>query len=141
MDFSGRSSDISLVELENNTVKEDDRAALLEDGVLQATSPASHSSSITSPVFRLFTMDESFLLENRLALRAISEFGLLLFYFYLCDRTNFLGDSKKLESGTFTTIFKYPAIKQLAIKWGDEYGFVIRPCLVGVTFESVRIDL
>ncbi|GKF69819.1 hypothetical protein Tco_0202876, partial [Tanacetum coccineum] len=24
---------------------------------------------------------------------------------------------------------------------GDEYGFVIRPWLVGVTFESVRIDL
>ncbi|GKD96646.1 hypothetical protein Tco_1380543, partial [Tanacetum coccineum] len=42
----------------------------------------------------------------------------------------------KLETGTFTTIFKYPALKQLAIKRGDEYGFVIRPCLVGVTFES-----
>ncbi|GKD08086.1 hypothetical protein Tco_1187771 [Tanacetum coccineum] len=52
MDFSGRSSDISLVELENNTVKEDDRATLLEGGVFQAASPASHSSSITSPVFR-----------------------------------------------------------------------------------------
>ncbi|GJZ32720.1 O-acetyltransferase family protein [Tanacetum coccineum] len=92
---TGRSSDISLVELENNTVKEDDRAALLEGGVLQAASPASHSSSIASPVVRLFTMDESFLLENRLTLRAISEFGLLMFYFYLCDRTNFFGDSKK----------------------------------------------
>ncbi|GJZ54747.1 hypothetical protein Tco_0609940 [Tanacetum coccineum] len=34
-----------------------------------------------------------------------------------------------------------PEIKQLATKQGDEYGFVIRPCLVGVTFESVRIDL
>ncbi|GJY92372.1 reverse transcriptase domain-containing protein [Tanacetum coccineum] len=32
-------------------------------------------------------------------------------------------------------------IKQLAIKQGDKYGFVIRPCLVGITFESVRIDL
>ncbi|GJS35140.1 retrovirus-related pol polyprotein from transposon TNT 1-94 [Tanacetum coccineum] len=32
-------------------------------------------------------------------------------------------------------------IKQLATKQGDEYGFVIRPCLVGVTFESMRIDL
>ncbi|GJY52291.1 hypothetical protein Tco_0443138 [Tanacetum coccineum] len=63
--FSGKSSDIILVELENRMVKEDDRADLLEDGVLQAASPASHSSSITSPVVRLFTMDESFLLENR----------------------------------------------------------------------------
>ncbi|GJZ15652.1 hypothetical protein Tco_0551329 [Tanacetum coccineum] len=47
----------------------------------------------------------------------------------------------KLESGTFTSIFKYPALKQLAIKRGDEYGFFIRLYLVGVTFESVRIDL
>nr|GEX02384.1 hypothetical protein [Tanacetum cinerariifolium] len=44
-------------------------------------------------------------------------------------------------NGTFTSIFKYPALKQLAIKQGGEYGFVIRPCLVGVTYESVRIDL
>ncbi|GKA57452.1 uncharacterized mitochondrial protein-like protein [Tanacetum coccineum] len=38
----------------------------------------------------------------------------------------------------FTSIFKYPALKQLAIKRGDEYSFVIRPCLVGVTFKSLR---
>ncbi|GJW08021.1 hypothetical protein Tco_1570444 [Tanacetum coccineum] len=58
-------------------------------------------------------------------------------------------DEKDLDSeynrlckiGTFTSIFKYPALKQLAIKQGGEYGFVIRPCLVGVTFESMRIDL
>ncbi|GKB57785.1 hypothetical protein Tco_0913971 [Tanacetum coccineum] len=59
-----KSSHNSLVELENRMVKED-RTALLEGVVLQAASPASHSSSITSPVVRLFTMDESFLLENR----------------------------------------------------------------------------
>nr|GFB22640.1 hypothetical protein [Tanacetum cinerariifolium] len=35
----------------------------------------------------------------------------------------------------------FPAIKQLAIKWWDEYGFVIHPGLVGVICESVRIDL
>nr|GEZ04979.1 hypothetical protein [Tanacetum cinerariifolium] len=40
-----------------------------------------------------------------------------------------------LESGTFTSIFKYPALKQLPIKRWDEYGFVIRPCLVRVTFD------
>nr|GEW26554.1 hypothetical protein [Tanacetum cinerariifolium]GEX46240.1 hypothetical protein [Tanacetum cinerariifolium] len=34
-----------------------------------------------------------------------------------------------------------PERKQLAINLGDEYGFVICPCLVGVTFESMRIDL
>nr|GEX54316.1 hypothetical protein [Tanacetum cinerariifolium] len=43
--------------------------------------------------------------------------------------------------GTFTSIFKYHTLKQLSIKRGDEYSFVIRPYLVRVTFESVRIDL
>ncbi|XP_024983780.1 protein REDUCED WALL ACETYLATION 1-like [Cynara cardunculus var. scolymus] len=89
-------SDINLVELGNDTVKEDDRAVLLEGGGLQSASPRSHGSFIASPVVRLFTMEESFLLENRLTLRAISEFGIILFYFYLCDRTNFFGDSKKV---------------------------------------------
>ncbi|KAL6583068.1 hypothetical protein OROMI_005146 [Orobanche minor] len=41
------------------------------------------------------TLDESFLLENRSTLRAISEFGALLIYFYICDSTNILGESKK----------------------------------------------
>ncbi|GJW68175.1 hypothetical protein Tco_0122599 [Tanacetum coccineum] len=52
--FSGKSSDIILVELENRMVKEYDRADLLEDGVLQAASPASHSSSITSQLSGLY---------------------------------------------------------------------------------------
>ncbi|GKB70740.1 zinc finger, CCHC-type containing protein [Tanacetum coccineum] len=55
--------------------------------------------------------------------------------------TSSLQERRTLESGTFTTIFTYHAFKQLAINLRDEYGFVIRPCLVGVTFESVRIDL
>nr|GEX99897.1 reverse transcriptase domain-containing protein [Tanacetum cinerariifolium] len=33
----------------------------------------------------------------------------------------------KLEPGTFTSIFKFHVLKQLAIKRWDEYGFVIRP--------------
>ncbi|XP_028065883.1 uncharacterized protein LOC114268855 isoform X1 [Camellia sinensis] len=41
-------------------------------------------------------MDETFLLENRLTLRAISEFGVLLIYFYLCDHTILFGESKKV---------------------------------------------
>nr|GEW97299.1 hypothetical protein [Tanacetum cinerariifolium] len=48
---------------------------------------------------------------------------------------------RHLETGTFTSIFKCPALKQLAIKRWDEYGLVIRMCLVGVTCESVRINL
>ncbi|CAL5395801.1 unnamed protein product [Camellia sinensis] len=88
-------SDISLVELANETVKEDDRAVLLEGGGLQSASPKARSSPVTSHVVRFLLMDETFLLENRLTLRAISEFGVLLIYFYLCDRTNLFGESKK----------------------------------------------
>nr|GFB42119.1 hypothetical protein [Tanacetum cinerariifolium] len=45
------------------------------------------------------------------------------------------------SSGTSTSFLKLPVIKQLAPKRWDEYGFVIHPGLVGVTYESVRIDL
>nr|GEU40005.1 retrovirus-related Pol polyprotein from transposon TNT 1-94 [Tanacetum cinerariifolium] len=47
----------------------------------------------------------------------------------------------QLEPGTFTFIFNFHALKQLAIKRCDEYGFVIIPGLVGVTCKSVRIDM
>ncbi|XP_041000220.1 protein REDUCED WALL ACETYLATION 2-like isoform X3 [Juglans microcarpa x Juglans regia] len=90
-----RHSDVNLAELGNGTVKEDDRAVLLEGGGLQSGSPKSRSSSTTSPIFRFLLMDEPFLIENRLTLRAISEFGLLMAYFYLCDRTDFFGSTKK----------------------------------------------
>ncbi|XP_022855578.1 protein REDUCED WALL ACETYLATION 2-like [Olea europaea var. sylvestris] len=93
--FSGRNPDINLVELGKETVKEDDRAVLLEGGALQSASPKVRNSSATSHIVRFLTLDESFLLENRLTLRAISEFGALLIYFYICDRTNLLGESKK----------------------------------------------
>ncbi|KAL2534733.1 O-acetyltransferase family protein [Abeliophyllum distichum] len=91
----GRNSDINLVELGEETVKEDDTAVLLEGGALQLASPRVRNSSVTSHIIRFLTLDESFLLENRLTLRAISEFGALLIYFYICDRTNLLGESKK----------------------------------------------
>ncbi|KAF8392704.1 hypothetical protein HHK36_023053 [Tetracentron sinense] len=92
---SGRHSDINLVELGMETVNEDDRAVLLEGGGLQSASPKARSSSITSHLIRFFLMDESFLVENRLTLRSISEFGALLAYFYICDRTSLFGESKK----------------------------------------------
>ncbi|XP_074341366.1 protein REDUCED WALL ACETYLATION 2-like isoform X2 [Apium graveolens] len=88
-------SDINLVQLGNETITEDDTAVLLEGGGLQPASPRAHSSSSTSHIIRFFLMEESFLLENRSTLRAISEFGGLLIYYYLCDRTNFFGESKK----------------------------------------------
>ncbi|KAI8003706.1 Protein REDUCED WALL ACETYLATION 2 [Camellia lanceoleosa] len=72
-----RHFDISLVELANETVKQDDRAVLLEGGGLQSVSPKARSSPVTSHVVR-------------------SEFGVLLIYFYLCDRTILFGESKKV---------------------------------------------
>ncbi|KAL6519754.1 Protein REDUCED WALL ACETYLATION 2 [Orobanche minor] len=93
--WKGRNSDINLVELSGASVKEDDRAVLLEGGGLQSAPPKIRNSSLTSHVKRFLTLDESFLLENRSTLRAISEFGALLIYFYICDRTNLLGESKK----------------------------------------------
>lgn len=88
-------SDINLVELGNGGVKEEDSAVLLEGGGLQSAPPRVRSSSVASQILRFLMMDESFLLENRLTLRAISEFGALLIYFYICDRTNIFGQSKK----------------------------------------------
>ncbi|KAI3968638.1 hypothetical protein MKX01_028788 [Papaver californicum] len=88
-------SDINLVELDKNTVKDDDRAVLLEGGNLQSSTPRLRSSNVASQLLRLFLMDESFLVENRLTLRAISELGLYLVYFYICDRTDIFGESKK----------------------------------------------
>lgn len=88
-------SEISLVEVRNDAVKEDDKAVLLEGGALQSASPRARSESITSHISRFLLMDEAFLIDNRLTLRAMSEFGLLLAYFYICDRTNLFGESKK----------------------------------------------
>ncbi|XP_023545165.1 protein REDUCED WALL ACETYLATION 3 [Cucurbita pepo subsp. pepo] len=90
-------SDINLVELgeEKGDKVKDDEAALLEGGLARSASAKLHSSSIKTNLIRFLTLDESFLLENRATLRAISEFGAILVYFYVCDRTNILGDSKK----------------------------------------------
>ncbi|OAY77320.1 Protein REDUCED WALL ACETYLATION 3, partial [Ananas comosus] len=91
---SARHSNLDSVVMNNETEKED-RALLLEDG-LQAASTKAHDVSSTWHHFsRLFMLDEAFLLENRLTLRAISEFGGYLVYFYICDRTNLLGESTK----------------------------------------------
>ncbi|KAJ4721967.1 Protein REDUCED WALL ACETYLATION 1 [Melia azedarach] len=92
-----RYSDVNLVEVGagDGSVKEEDRAVLLEGGGLQSASPKARSSSTSSPIFRFLMLDDSFLIENRLTLRAISEFGALLAYFYICDRTNVFGSSTK----------------------------------------------
>uniref|UniRef100_A0A7C9DUK3 Cas1p 10 TM acyl transferase domain-containing protein n=1 Tax=Opuntia streptacantha TaxID=393608 RepID=A0A7C9DUK3_OPUST len=87
-------SDNNLVELENEPSKEDDRAVLLEGGLVKSVALKS-SPSIKQNLMRFVTMDESFLLDNRATLRAMAEFGAILVYFYVCDRTNLLGDSTK----------------------------------------------
>ncbi|RDX94094.1 Protein REDUCED WALL ACETYLATION 2, partial [Mucuna pruriens] len=88
-------SDINLVEMGNDAVKDEDRVVLLEGGALQSGSPKARSVTASASIIRFLLMDEYFLIENRLTLRAMSEFGLLMAYFYLCDRTDFFGSSKK----------------------------------------------
>lgn len=91
-------SDISLVEVGSDAaVKDEDRAVLLEGGALQSGSPKARSLTASPSIIRFLLMDEYFLLENRLTLRAMSEFGLFLAYFYLCDRTDFFASSKKVD--------------------------------------------
>lgn len=92
-----RHSDIGLVEVRTDVVKDEETAVLLEGGALQPASPTPKARSLTAStsIIRFFLLDEHFLLENRLTLRAMSEFGLLLAYYYLCDRTDFFGSSKK----------------------------------------------
>ncbi|KAJ0017966.1 hypothetical protein Pint_10062 [Pistacia integerrima] len=89
-------SDTNLDELEKETIKEADRAVLLEGGLTRSASARLHSSSFKTNMIRFLTMDDAFLLENRTTLRAMAEFGGILFYFYICDRTNVIGYSTKV---------------------------------------------
>ncbi|KAH6825590.1 O-acetyltransferase family protein [Perilla frutescens var. hirtella] len=93
--FSKVHSDYNLVPLESQTVKEDDRAVLIEGGLTKSSSTKYLSPSIKTNLMRFLVMEDSFLLENRKTLRAMAEFGGILFYYYLCDRTNFFADSTK----------------------------------------------
>ncbi|XP_021598413.1 protein REDUCED WALL ACETYLATION 3 isoform X1 [Manihot esculenta] len=99
-------SDNNLLELEKETSREDNRAVLLEGGLTRTVSAKFHSSSVKLNLIRFITMDDSFLLENRPTLRAMSEFGMILIYFYICDRTNLLGDStKKYDRDLFLFLY------------------------------------
>lgn len=88
-------SDNNLAALESETIKEDERAVLMEGGLTKSASTKLSSSSIKTNMIRFLTMDDAFLLENRLLLRAMAEFGGILFYFYICDRTTIFSDSTK----------------------------------------------
>ncbi|XP_043690144.1 protein REDUCED WALL ACETYLATION 1-like isoform X2 [Telopea speciosissima] len=88
-------SDSNLVELGDETIKDGDRATLLEGGLTRSASARVHYSSVKANLIRFLTMDDLFLLENRAILRAMSEFGVILIYFYLCDRTHLFPESTK----------------------------------------------
>ncbi|CAF1993605.1 unnamed protein product [Brassica napus] len=89
-------SDNNLVELGGVVgEKDDDKADLLEGGLPRSASLRFHNSSIRTNIIRFLSMEDSFLLEHRATLRAMSEFGAILLYFYICDRTELLGDSTK----------------------------------------------
>ncbi|GJW43211.1 reduced wall acetylation 4-like protein [Tanacetum coccineum] len=89
-------SDNNLVELETKTKEEDDRTVLLEGGLTKRASFKQPVASIKSNLIRFVTMDDSFLLENRATLRAMSEFGGILFFFYISDRTSLIAESGKV---------------------------------------------
>ncbi|XP_008658917.1 protein REDUCED WALL ACETYLATION 3-like isoform X2 [Zea mays] len=87
-------SDVNLAVMDDSSVKAEDQTMLLEEGG-QAMAAKPAYTSLTSQILRLIFMDQLLLLENRLTLRALSEFGGYLLYFYICDRTNLLGESAK----------------------------------------------
>ncbi|KAG6517411.1 hypothetical protein ZIOFF_020800 [Zingiber officinale] len=68
------------------------KSQLLEGGHLPTSSRAHKQKP---GLFRFFMIDKDFLIENRSVLRAASEFGAFLAYFYLCDRTDLFGESIK----------------------------------------------
>lgn len=90
-------SDVNLAVLDKTSSDKDvESASLINEASVKSTHASSSSSSgAFSPLLRFLWMDEAFLLENRQTLRAISEFGGLLLYFYVCDRTSLLGESAK----------------------------------------------
>lgn len=91
-------SHVSLVELESAVVKEAEHAVLIE-GSLPKSAPANlQNASVRTNLIRFATMDEVFLLENRALLRSMSELGVILVYFYLCDRTNLFSEANKSYS-------------------------------------------
>ncbi|XP_072972911.1 protein REDUCED WALL ACETYLATION 1-like [Typha angustifolia] len=99
-------SDSNLVELGNGTIKEDDRVVLLEGGISKSPAAKFQNASVRANLIRFMTMDESFLLENRAVLRTMSEFGITMVYFYICDRTNLFPEtSKKYNRDLFLFLY------------------------------------
>uniref|UniRef100_A0A0D9VTB6 Cas1p 10 TM acyl transferase domain-containing protein n=1 Tax=Leersia perrieri TaxID=77586 RepID=A0A0D9VTB6_9ORYZ len=84
--IKARHSDVNLAVMDTSSNKGEDQAMLLEEGV-QAPVPKPIYASLTSQMFR-------------------SELGGHLLYFYICDRTDLLGESAKNYSRD-TFLFLY----------------------------------
>ncbi|KAI8000999.1 Protein REDUCED WALL ACETYLATION 3 [Camellia lanceoleosa] len=96
-------SDNNLVELGNETIKEDDRAVLLEGGLTKSASTKFYTSSIKANLIRFLAMEDSFLLENRATLRAIITIDLFLFLYALLVIVSAMTSLKKLnDKSTFS---------------------------------------
>ncbi|KAG6531162.1 hypothetical protein ZIOFF_004936 [Zingiber officinale] len=91
-------SDTNLAGLEQETSKGNDRDALMEGGISRSSAIRSRHTSVRANLFRFISMDKSFLLEHRALLRAMAEFGAILIYFYICDRTNLFSQTTKIYS-------------------------------------------
>ncbi|PKA65584.1 hypothetical protein AXF42_Ash021233 [Apostasia shenzhenica] len=91
-------SDINLVELGKETASDGDHSILLEGGLSKSASSRFQSASFRTNLIRFATLEESFLVEHRSVLRAMSEFGWILVYFYICDRTNLFSETNKSYS-------------------------------------------
>jgi hypothetical protein len=91
-------SDVHLEELNNEPVKNEENTALLEAGLSISGSIRGGPASVRASLIKFLTLNEAFLVENRLTLRAIAEFLGLLCFYYLCDRTNVFASSKKQYS-------------------------------------------
>nr|XP_009393168.1 PREDICTED: protein REDUCED WALL ACETYLATION 4-like [Musa acuminata subsp. malaccensis] len=90
--FFGMHSDDDSIALDIGSLGEEAKTQLLAGGFSVGSSVAHKQRP---GLVRFFMMDKDFLLENRLTLRAISEFGVVLAYFYTCDRTDLFGESSK----------------------------------------------
>jgi len=82
----------------DDPVKEEEKATLLEAGLHASASFRASLAPVKVSLVKFLTLNEPFLVENRLTLRAIAELLGLLCYLYICDRTNIFSASKKSYS-------------------------------------------
>ncbi|XP_020573535.1 protein REDUCED WALL ACETYLATION 4-like [Phalaenopsis equestris] len=87
----GKPSDANFAFLNPGQAREDAETLLLEGGLVADSS----ETCKFLPIVRFFCLDKEFLIENRLILRAMMEFGALLLYYYICDRTDLFRESTK----------------------------------------------